>query len=360
MQDMKLILEYTRELNVLYIEDDKSLLRSTSELLENFYLRLDTANNGQDGLNKYFEYFKEHNSYYDVIITDINMPILDGIEMSVQMIKANPMQSIIITTAHNEIEYLSSAIDLGISAFVSKPINNSKLMKAIYKTAQAISDHKFVTSHVDMMENLNMKLESQNRELLAKNAELEKSSRMLDTMANKEQLLQSSQEIELNADDYEYDNLRHEQIQNLIADDLEELKEVHTDIDFNIINIINSIDKIDVQALPNLVDLFSKYASILSYYNFFDELSSAMKVFSNTLNDNPLPDNDESIKNIFMLLESFMYVIGKWQEDLASSDGSKINALDASIISDMHTITNMWTQKEEETCEEDLDDIFDF
>ena len=61
-----------------------------------------------------------------------------------------------------------------------------------------------------------------------------------------------------------------------------------------------------------------------------------------------------------MLLESFMFVLGHWQDDISKGDGTKVNSFDASLISDMYTITNLWTQKEQEDSEEDLDDIFDF
>ena len=106
--------------------------------------------------------------------------------------------------------------------------------------------------------------------------------------------------------------------------------------------------------------MFSKYSSILNFYSFFDELSSRMSSFSATMRENPLPESKESTRNIFMLLESFIYVLGKWHDDIASGDESKINQFDASIISDMDTIINMWIEKEHECSEDDLDGIFDF
>ena len=359
MTNIKLMLEYTKNLSVLYVEDDLNLVDTTKELLGNFFKKLDVAYDGKEGLEKYIAYEKKNSSFYDLIITDINMPNMNGVLMSAEILKLNPMQSIIITSAHNEVEYLSSAIELGVNAFVTKPINNNKLMQVLYKTSQAISDHNFVLFHLEMIEDLNMQLEIQNKELLAKNSELEKSFRMLDTMVHKDKISNpkniTQKEIPTVEDEY-----LKEQIANLIEDDLQELREIHEEADLNIINIINTIDTIDIYALPNLVEQFTKYSTILSFYNFFDELGGSMKVFALTLKDNPLPENGDDIKNIFMLLESFMYVLGKWQNDLESGDSNNINSLDASMISDMHTITNMWTQKEEEVNDDDLDGIFDF
>jgi len=116
MKNLKLLIEYTKNLNVLYVEDDLELLETTRELLENFFLRLDVAKDGQEGLEKYLTFNKEKGFSYDLVVTDINMPNMNGLDMSVQMLKTSPMQSIVITSAHNEIEFLSKAIDIGIEA----------------------------------------------------------------------------------------------------------------------------------------------------------------------------------------------------------------------------------------------------
>ena len=358
--ELKLLLEYTKDLKVLYVEDDNQLLNTTKELLDNYFKTIDTAQDGQDGLDKYLQYNKNNDEYYDIVITDINMPRLNRIEMSKVMLSMNPDQEIIITSAHNEIEFLSNAIELGINGFITKPIKNEQLTKVVYKVSQSISNKKFVDSHVEVIENLNLRLEEQNRELLTKNEELVKSFRMLDTMVNKNKLTDTKNEQEIVAGAESDEDLIKAQVQDLIKDDLEELREIHAEIDFAIINIMKDESSVSVETIEKLAEQFVKYASILSFYTFFDELGSSMSKFSNTLKDNPLPENEETVKNIFMLLESFMYVLGKWQEDLSSGDESKINSFDASIISDMHTITNMWTQQEVPDVEEDLDDIFDF
>jgi len=367
LHNIKTMIQYTKVLNVLYVEDDSVLLESTKKVFDNYFKSVDTAHDGQEGLRLYEDYHKQNGSYYDLVITDINMPKMNGMEMSEEILSRNDMQAIIITTAHNEVQKLQEAIDIGISGFVIKPIKHEKLNNVLYRIARAISDHIFVESHITKIEDLNIKLEEQNEELKAKNDELSKSLRMLDTVINKDQIVDSKskskekikieqEQAKAEAQDKEQ---KTEQLKLLIEDDLYELKEILSEIDVVIINIINNIDETDIDSLNELILLFSKYASVLSFYTIFDELSVAMTGFSTTLKENPLPDNIENIKNIFMLLETFTYVLDKWHGDLSSGDENKINSLDASIINDMHTITNMWTQKEEEV-DENLDDIFDF
>lgn len=361
MQDLNLILQYTKELNVLYVEDDLELLESTAALFQEYFQHIEVASDGESGLEQYQRYSKDNSSFYDLVITDINMPVLNGLEMSEAILNENPMQSIIIISAHDEINYLLKSIELGINAFLTKPIDKDNLSKTLYRVSQAISDHKFVESHLDMVEELNMQLEIQNKELIAKNIELEKSFRMLDTVINKEKLITPHKEVNLTTQvPSEQDERKYEQIKELINTDLFELKEILVEIDISVIEIIHNVEHISSENLDTLIELFAKYASILRFYSFFDELSFSISSFSTTMRENPLPENIETTRNIFMLVESFVYVLGSWHDDISSGDETKINQFDASIISDMHTIINMWTQVEQEYNEDDLDDIFDF
>lgn len=367
MQSLKLMLEYTQSLKVLYVEDDTGLIQRTQELFEHYFSCVDIAYDGVEGFERYKRCYLEHDSFYDLVITDIKMPHMDGIELSEKIYEINNLQSILIISAHDERDDLSRIVDLGVSGFITKPVQNFQLVNTLFKIARAIHDNKFVEEHIGKIESLNIQLdkqnvqlELQNEELLKKNLELEKSFRMLDTMVHKEQLSNSIQKSctreALNPERVYVE----EQIEQLIHDDLNELVEIHGEIDNDIIGIINHISSIDTAWLDDLVELFTKYSSILSFYNFFSDLSMAMKDFALILKDNPLPTHKETVKNIFMLLESFMYVLGKWQDDLKAGDTSKINSFDDSIISDMRTITNMWIQKEEVVSDDVMDDIFNF
>lgn len=358
--NLKLIREYSKDLHVLYVEDDKELSNSTREVLENYYKSVDIAYNGQVGLDMFMRYFDANGYPYDLVITDINMPQMNGIDLSRKILMHTPQQSIIIISAHDDSPYLLEAIDMGISGFVTKPINQQRLSQTLYKTSMAISDHKYVESHFDMLEKLNLQLEYQNSELNDKNEQLEKSLRLLNTITHKEKLLQPNKKSpeKHTASDENVNNIK-EQIGHFIENDIFELKELLNEIDLVVIEVIKHMDSFGANTLALLVSLFKKYATTLSMYTFFDELSIAMSTFTATLRDNPIPDNEEHIKNVFLLLESFLYDLSRWHDDLLSGDESKINAFDASNIVNMRLITNMWTACEE-AGETDLDAIFDF
>ena len=360
----KMLLENTRELNVLYVEDDKPLAILTGELLNAYFKRVDLAYDGKSGLEKYNNYKKENDYFYDLVITDINMPEMDGIVMSRAILSQNQTQSIIIVTAYNSTEYLVDSIGLGIDGYITKPIDNDQLFKSLFKASQAVHDHKMVEKYISQVEELNIELNESNKELLSKNQELEKSLRMLDTALHKDTITQvkpkDEDHIQVNEETIRKNEDIKSQIEQLISDDLFELREILNEIDVSIIEIINNIGNIDQENLNILIKHFARYAAILNYYTFFDELSTAMMSFSKTMQSTPLPEDKDVVHNVFIFLETFVYVLSKWQDDLSAGSETEINQLDASIISDMHTIINMWTQTQEEVAEEDLDDIFDF
>jgi YesN/AraC family two-component response regulator len=356
----KLTREYSKDLNILYVEDDKELCHSTREVFENFFNSVDIAYDGQLGLEAYKDYFNCHGVAYDLVITDINMPKMNGIELCHEILKVMPQQHIVIISAHNEVDYLFEAINVGVSAFITKPINQKRLIQIIYKTSMAISDHKFVMAHVDNLESLTLKLEANNQELSVKNKQLEKSLRLLDTVTNKEELQFPIKKIEIKPPTAE-NSLLKEQIKNFIEDDLSELKDLLNEVDLVIIDIINNINDVSINSRLLLVSLFKKYALILSMYPFFDELSVAMSSFAHTLEVHPLPKDKQRVENIFLLLESFVFDLGKWHKVLSLDDENKFNAFDASNIGNMRLITNMWLEDDSsESTSEDLDSIFDF
>jgi len=69
MIDINNILKYSQELKVLYVEDENNIRKTIKELLEIYFNDVDTAVDGQDGLNKYSLLKDQENIYYDLVIT---------------------------------------------------------------------------------------------------------------------------------------------------------------------------------------------------------------------------------------------------------------------------------------------------
>ncbi|MEA1954039.1 MAG: response regulator [Campylobacterota bacterium] len=155
----KTIQECLSSLKVLYVEDNKIVLKSTMYMLEEFFEYIDTAENGREGIEKYKEFFKNNNSYYDIVITDINMPEMNGIEMTKIIYSLNKEQNIIVISAHNEAQYLLELINIGISNFILKPIDLSNFQEVISRIGETLCNKKRVNAYNKEIKDINKSLQ---------------------------------------------------------------------------------------------------------------------------------------------------------------------------------------------------------
>ena len=152
----KLIFENSKSLNILYVEDEEQLRESTAKLFLNFFHHVESAIDGQDGYDKYKKYRDETGEYYDLVISDINMPKMSGIEMCEKIKEIYSEQVLIIITAFNELDNLHQAINLGVNGFLTKPIDMQQLQNVLYTTTQTVIDRKLILKHYKQIEDENM------------------------------------------------------------------------------------------------------------------------------------------------------------------------------------------------------------
>ena len=136
------MLEKTKNLTVLFIEDDENFRIETKEILEKIFFHVETATNGLEALDKYSSYYKRKKIFYDIVITDINMPISNGIELTEKIYSLNQYQFIIVISAHEESDYLLSLVNLGIEQFLTKPLELEKLIETFNNVAIKVLNAK--------------------------------------------------------------------------------------------------------------------------------------------------------------------------------------------------------------------------
>lgn len=140
--------EILKNIKVLYVEDETEVRNFTAKTIQAIVKGLITAENGIDGIAK----FKE-NPDIDLIITDINMPKLGGLEMCETIQAINPEIPIVITSAHNDPDFLKKAIDIGVDAYAMKPVDLYQLLDCMIKAMEPI----FLRRE---LEKINLSLES--------------------------------------------------------------------------------------------------------------------------------------------------------------------------------------------------------
>jgi len=159
----KTIIE-TKKLTLLYVEDNTDVKDVTLPIFNEFFSNVIVAYDGEDG----FEKFNTHN--VDIIITDIQMPKLNGLEM-IEKIRAKRKDiPILILSAHNESEYFMRSIELRVDGYLLKPIVAKQfvdvLNKIVFKVkfqieAQSnlnfLHQYKEVTNHSSIVSKTDIK-----------------------------------------------------------------------------------------------------------------------------------------------------------------------------------------------------------
>jgi PAS domain S-box-containing protein len=125
--------EFLKTLTIMYVEDDESIRNSLSGILKKIFGEVIICNDGNDGVNQYKYYTLERKTKIDAVISDINMPNLNGIEMTREIRAHDEEIPIIFTTAHGESNYLMEAIKLKVSYYALKPINTTELLQNVSK-----------------------------------------------------------------------------------------------------------------------------------------------------------------------------------------------------------------------------------
>ena len=132
MISAKEIQKLTLNFTVLYVEDEEELRNRVSVFLNKFFKEVTLASNGKEGLELY--------NGQDIVITDINMPKMNGLEMSKQIKSINNSQNILIISAYSDTDYFIESIKIGIDGYVLKPIDNLQFQETLYKISNKIKN----------------------------------------------------------------------------------------------------------------------------------------------------------------------------------------------------------------------------
>lgn len=157
--------EVLKNITVLYVEDESLLQEGTTETLELFDINVICAQNGEDGLSTY----RLMQDKIDLVLTDIKMPKLNGIDMIKSIREINKEIPVIITTAHQETNFLMKSIELNINAYVLKPIDIYKLKDTLIKAMES--------------KVLKDKLRKKNQELELAIQEIEKKQKLMEVQS---------------------------------------------------------------------------------------------------------------------------------------------------------------------------------
>ncbi len=144
---LKLLISISKSMNILYVEDREDVRKQTLKLLKNFFNDIDIAVDGKFGLEKF-----KKNSYH-IILTDLEMPVMDGLTMIKNIRKIDNDIPIIVFSAHSRTEYFLDAIKLGIDGYILKPYDLMQISELIAKVMMKLDIQIKTKNHVRIIGN---------------------------------------------------------------------------------------------------------------------------------------------------------------------------------------------------------------
>ncbi len=145
LKNIKEIAKYSQNLKLLYVEDNEDTRESTSKVLEFFFKDIIVAVDGEDG-------YKKFDSSIDIIITDINMPRLNGLEMIKKIRMINKDVAVFIFSAHNESKFFVESIKLHVDGYLLKPLDINYFIEILYKVTQKLELQRIVKESAYLLE----------------------------------------------------------------------------------------------------------------------------------------------------------------------------------------------------------------
>lgn len=110
---------------ILYVEDDEITQELIKEILVPSCKKVFVANDGEEGLALYKE------KQPDIVLSDIAMPNMNGLEMCEAIKKLNPQQPIALFTAFSESSFLKKASEIGVATYILKPLDEEQFFNSL-------------------------------------------------------------------------------------------------------------------------------------------------------------------------------------------------------------------------------------
>ena len=110
---------------ILYVEDEETTQELIADILKESCKELFVASDGKEGLTLY------KNKKPDIVLSDIAMPNMDGLEMSEAIKQINPEQPIALFTAFSQSSYLKKAAQIGVATYILKPLDEEQFFNSL-------------------------------------------------------------------------------------------------------------------------------------------------------------------------------------------------------------------------------------
>lgn len=351
---LKELKEIGHTINILIVEDELIAREQLHHMLSHFCCNIDLAENGLEALFLYQE--KKHN----LIITDLEMPEMSGIEMLREFQKFESDTKIIVTSGHNESDVLMELIQMGANGFIQKPFDLHKLLETLSKICHKIYEQ-------DMNAYLNATLESINQELLKDTSLLKQELEQL-----KKDKVEPSKQSPITVQQSSVDTKEHQMIEIIHTHQAKmsakefydtyplELDKTNEDLEEleNRLNhlILNTKRQEPERLIHEIITIISNYAKVIEMIPQFSSLAFAIQELTYTL---------ESVKEkhkillVLPMLGALVNNLDQWRLQIFFyQEVEDIHYMDNSILSDAMSLRAMLDDSSQSHSQQDEFEFF--
>jgi len=239
-QSLNELVQFAKDLTLLYVEDDESSRIQTLDILKLFFQDILVAVNGKEACYKFDNY------KIDFIMTDINMPKINGLEFIHHVRETNKEVPVFILSAHSDTSFFLESISLGVDGYLIKPLDSFQFVDQVKKIVHKL----FLQQQLkEYHENLEQKVIEQVQELMDKDKILIQQSKlatmgeMMDVIAH--QWKQPINLISMNTSFVREIYAEEKQIS------FEEIDSCYTKVSFQIQHLIKTLDDFRAFFRPN-------------------------------------------------------------------------------------------------------------
>lgn len=134
------------DFSILYIEDDRLTQKIIVNVLGGHFSEIFVASDGIEGIKLY------HEKKPDIVLSDISMPNLNGIEVTREIKRHNPKQKVALFTGYNELGYLNNAINIGVDKYILKPLDTKQMFRALDDIVKSLKKEEEQTEYKEKLE----------------------------------------------------------------------------------------------------------------------------------------------------------------------------------------------------------------
>lgn len=148
------LIRNSNNISVLYVENEYQEDSTKIRLLKRIFPNIILARNGKEGLDQYTNFYNTNRQNFDLIITDLNLPIISGLDMLEEIIEVNNNQRTLIISDYANKEEFINLIELGIDGYLQKPINLTKCVQLLEKIVARINFTRQKEVNLSFIDNL--------------------------------------------------------------------------------------------------------------------------------------------------------------------------------------------------------------